>query len=190
MNLILFALWFFLPAGLANAAPVFANKIPLLNRWKAPMDFGKSYGSTRLLGKNKTWRGFFFGATIAALTALLQAWLMRFDTVLRLAAENSDYLILMQSSYVWIGIFGALLGCGALLGDAVESFFKRRSGIASGESWLGFDQTDYIIGGLIFATPFVVFSPAGYIMILAVWFGAHILSSYIGFLLHLKDKPI
>jgi hypothetical protein len=39
----MFALWFFLPAGVANAAPVFANKIPVLNRWKTPMDFGKSY---------------------------------------------------------------------------------------------------------------------------------------------------
>ena len=28
MYTILFALWFFLPAGLANSSPVFANKIP------------------------------------------------------------------------------------------------------------------------------------------------------------------
>jgi CDP-2,3-bis-(O-geranylgeranyl)-sn-glycerol synthase len=36
-----------------------------------------------------------------------------------------------------------------MLGDIVESFFKRRIGLSRGEKWLGFDQIDFIIGGLL-----------------------------------------
>ncbi|KAA0006124.1 MAG: CDP-archaeol synthase, partial [Thermoplasmata archaeon] len=38
---------------------------------------------------------------------------------------------------------------GALLGDIVESFFKRRVGKERGEDWIPFDQVDFLIGALI-----------------------------------------
>ena len=48
------------------------------------------------------------------------------------------------------------LGLGALLGDLVKSFFKRKIGIKSGEPWIIFDQIDYVIGGLIFGSVMVI----------------------------------
>jgi len=42
-----------------------------------------------------------------------------------------------------------LLATGALLGDLVKSFFKRRLGKARGESWLIADQYDLVVGSLL-----------------------------------------
>jgi len=38
---------------------------------------------------------------------------------------------------------------GALLGDIVESFFKRRMGKERGEDWIPFDQLDFVVGALL-----------------------------------------
>ena len=35
---ILFVLWFFLPAGLANMAPIFAARLPYLRKLSFPLD--------------------------------------------------------------------------------------------------------------------------------------------------------
>ena len=89
-----------------------------------------------------------------------------------------------------IWMIGSLMGLGALLGDAVESFFKRQAGVSPGESWVPFDQLDYIAGGLLLTLPWVHLSIVSYIWMFVVWFGMHLLFSYIGYMLHLKDKPI
>jgi len=49
---------------------------------------------------------------------------------------------------------------GALLGDIVESFFKRRKGIERGKDWIPFDQLDFIIGVL-----FLSFIISGFLQI-------------------------
>lgn len=182
INHIIFVLWFFAPAGFANAAPIFANKIPLLNQWKTPIDFGKTYRGKRLLGNNKTWRGFCFGIFIAIIVFLLQKYLY----------SNSGWLqeiIILDYSSLSLTL-GLLLGVGALTGDAVESFFKRQKSVPSGESWFPFDQIDYIIGGILLSLLTVKLSLIYYLAILIIWFGLHLISSYIGYLLKLKDKPL
>ena len=87
-------------------------------------------------------------------------------------------------------LIGGLLGFGALLGDAIESFFKRQYGVPSGDPWFPLDQIDYIFGGAIMVMPVVVLTPLGYLMLFVVWFGMHLLVAYIAYLLGLKDKPI
>jgi len=47
----LFVLWFFLGAGLANMAPVFAGKWQILKSLDKPADFGKSWRGKRLLSR-------------------------------------------------------------------------------------------------------------------------------------------
>ncbi len=173
MNDYLVALLFFLPAGLANMTPPLANKVPLLNKWKTPLDFGKSLRGRRLLGDNKTWRGLLSGTLIGGVTALIVSKLNA-DTVVTLA----PFLV------------GCLLGCGALLGDAIESFIKRQRNFKPGQSWFPFDQTDYILGALLLIFPFVRLPLLANLTILAVYFGLHLLTAYIGYLLKLKDSPI
>lgn len=163
----------FLPAGLANAAPVIANKIPGLNRWNTPVDLGKSYRGIRLTGDNKRWRGIVFGSLVAGLAGLLTYGL----------ADRTEPLL------IWF-IMNALLGFGALYGDTVESFFKRQKGIPSGTAWFPFDQIDYILGGLVAAAAFGLFSWSQMVIILVTYFVLHLIVSYIGFRLGLKDKAI
>lgn len=173
MNILIDAFWFFLPAGIANMSPVLASRLPLLKEWKTPIDFGKSADGHRILGDNKTWRGIVFGSFMAAITAGL-IYSIRHD---------GDWLL--PSMFV-----GALMGFGALAGDAVESFFKRRRGIKPGNAWFPFDQTDYIIGGLLFVVPFAPLSTPLILAVFVIYFGLHLITSYIGFLLGLKPKPL
>ena len=87
-------------------------------------------------------------------------------------------------------VMGPLFAIGALGGDAIESFFKRQRGIKPGEGWFPFDQTDYIIGGAVATAPFVSLSLRQYCELLFLWLLVHIIASYIGYLLKLKDRPI
>lgn len=184
MNSILFALWFFLPAGLANSAPVFANKIPVLNRFTTPLDFGAQYRGKRLLGKSKTWRGLLFGLVIATVTLYLQVQAYESWQWVHTIAGDIDY------SSLPILLLGPLFGLGALLGDAIESFFKRQRGVPSGESWFPFDQLDYIIGGLLLSSIVVVLSFKDYLLCMLVWFCIHLIATYIGYVIGLRDAKI
>jgi len=172
------ALLFFAPAGIANASPVIANKIPLLNQWDTPLDFGKSWRGKRIFGDNKRWRGIITGTLVGGLVAYIEA-----VTVFKVGFNAPWQLTLSFAT-------GLLLGFGALLGDAVESFFKRQFGVAPGKNWFPFDQIDYIVGGLAVSFPFVHVTLVGYFWVFVVWFCMHLIFSYIGYLLHLKDSPI
>lgn len=184
MNNLFLGLWFFLPAGLANAAPVFANKIPWLNQWKTPLDFGISIKGKRLFGDHKTWRGLCFGVLISTSCCLLQQFLFIKSPAIRTLVYPLDY------ASINVILLGVLLGGGALIGDVIESSVKRRVDIASGDSWFPFDQLDYIIGGLVLSALVVRLNLLTYMSILVMWFGIHLVVSYIGFLFKLKDKPI
>lgn len=173
---ILWALWLFLPAGIANMAPVLVNKLPLVNRWNTPMDFGASWRGVRIFGPNKTWRGLVAGTIFAGLFSALQ-----YALYVPHVASLSQALLL-----------GGLLGFGALLGDAIASFFKRQRRVPSGASWVPVDQTDYIVGGLLLSYPLLHswISYTGLLAILLTYTLLHLLVSYIGFRLGLKSQPI
>ena len=128
----------------------------------------------RMLGDNKTWRGLLFGGLIGAVTG----WLI-YQTI---SVGSSQ-----QLSHLWIGF---ILGMGALFGDALESFFKRQLGIASGSSWFPYDQIDFVLGAILFSLPFIRLRLVDYFAVLAFYFGLHLLTSFIGYKLKLKDKPI
>ena len=175
MNIFIEAFFFFLPAGLSNMAPVLINKVPLINRWNTPLDFGKSYKGERIFGQNKTWRGLVSGVVFAGIIASLVAALY-YDA-------SPDY-------FRHLVIRGMLMGFGALAGDAIESFFKRQSGIAAGNSWFPFDQTDYIVGGLVMSLFVSAWDTKLFLVVIFEYFGLHLFTSYLAFKMKLKDKPI
>lgn len=168
------AFWFFLPAGTANLVPALAAKIPGLERWNTPIDFGRTWRNIRLTGDHKTWRGLFVGIFAAVLVGLFQ---YRFVAS---SSESTSFIIMAT----------AAMGCGALVGDAVKSFFKRRCGVKPGHSWFPFDQTDYIIGGLIFVSPFIRLDMVQIGQIFVIYFVLHLAVGYVSYLLRLKDSPI
>lgn len=168
----LYALWFFLPAGVSNASPVLMKLVPGINKVLWPLDFGKNFRGKRIFGANKSIAGVLFGGIIAAFIGLGQS---------KIGLDGFPETSLL---------IGAALGFGALIGDAVESFFKRQRGINSGQKWFPFDQIDYIFGGILFALPFVDLTFVFCAQILITWFGMHLLFAYIGYKLGLKDSPI
>lgn len=184
MDSLIFALWFFLPAGGANMAPIIAAHLPYLSKLNAPLDFGRKYKNKPVFGKNKTWRGLFSGIVAATVIVYLQQLIWQAGNANFLNGTSTEYLAYSPL------LLGILFGAGALWGDAIESFFKRQRGVPAGSSWFPFDQTDYIIGGCLALAVVARLSIKEYIAILFVWFVLHLVFSYIGYLLKLKSQPI
>jgi CDP-2,3-bis-(O-geranylgeranyl)-sn-glycerol synthase len=181
---IFFSVWFLLPAALANVAPILSAKIPYLDRWQTRLDFGKQYKGADIFGSHKTWRGLLMGMIVATIVLALQKYSIAHFGWPRLHVRGVDYATLP------LLLLGPLFGFGALGGDAVESFFKRRRGIESGGAWIPFDQLDYIVGAILVTLPFVLLPLQMYVYMIVIWFGAHLLASYIGYRLKLKDAPV
>ncbi len=129
-------LQFLLPAAIANMMPVVIAKIPIvkiLHRY--PVDGGKKLGGARIFGQGKTWGGLLW----AVLSGFILGGLLSFTG------------ILAQSTWQETIYFNAAIATGAILGDLLKSFLKRRVGIESGKVWPVFDQLDFIIGAFFFA---------------------------------------
>lgn len=161
------------PAMAANMAPVFVaryNLIPWLNK---PMDFGLRMSGIRILGDNKTVRGFVFGMIAGACTGALESFIVS-------AAPFSSLQLAVA--------FGAWTGLGALAGDSVKSFFKRRRKIPSGTSWMVFDQIDFVVGATVFGLFFIrIPVVVALFAIASVGFASYIVS-VIGVALRIKEK--
>ena len=173
-------LYFFVPAYVANMAPVVARGHA---EWLAkPMDGGRHWRGRRLLGDHKTWRGLLAGIAAGALAFALQRWL--WERGLGREVALLDY----GGADPWLP--GALLGLGAGLGDAVKSFFKRRVDIAPGGSWIGFDQLDFMVGA--YACVSIVFVPPllETVAILPLVFLGSVATSTAGYWLGVKDAWI
>lgn len=170
LSILFTSFWYFLPAGIANLVPPLASHLPILKHWATPLDLNHTYKGIRIFGGHKTIRGFVVGLICGTLTCLIQA-----------------QIIPVSYNPVMLGF---LLSFGALGGDAVKSFFKRRTAIEPGKTWFPFDQLDYIIGGLLVSSFYYIPPLSIYLGIFLLYFGLHLLFSYIGFLLHLKPQPI
>lgn len=181
---ILFALWFFVPAGIANMIPIPISKMPALRNYNAPLDFGRTFRGKRVFGSHKTWRGLIAGVIAATLVLWLQQYLVQQFSWFDAFAGSVDYATLPTL------IMGPLFAVGALGGDALESFFKRQSNIAPGHGWFPFDQTDYIIGGAVATMPFVSLGIWQYAWLIIIWLIIHMLATVIGYLTGFKDRPI
>ncbi len=174
-------LWFFLPAMLANMAPIAAHNLKVLPSLRYPLDGGKSWRGTRLLGDHKTIRGVVVGVVVGTLTGCIQYLLSDWPAVSAISiAPYGDLKIAL--------LIGFLSGVGALGGDALKSFFKRRLKITAGQSWALFDQIDFIIGTLLVTSWFADIT-ATHILIalLVIGFGSY-LTSIIGVRLHMKES--
>ncbi|RPH55047.1 MAG: CDP-archaeol synthase [Acidobacteria bacterium] len=116
-------LYFMVPAYAANMTPPFAK---YLRHWNRPI-------SRRCLGSHKTVLGFTVGVLAAVGSTFVQS---------RIAWSGS------MTSYDQWPVLGLLFGLGAMGGDSVKSFIKRRIGIPPGRPWIPFDQLDFVLGAL------------------------------------------
>ena len=103
------------------------------------------------------------------------------------ALDELVYSIDYANINIWL--VGPLFAIGALGGDAIKSFIKRRVGIAAGQSWFPWDQIDYVIGASLATCAFVSLNWYQYGLILLIWSLASLAASKIGYKLGLKDVP-
>ncbi len=130
---------------IANAAPVLLRRINILSK---PIN-------VKFFGENKTWRGFIGGTLVGTLSFPILAYFAQINLTY---PENVIKLI----------VFCFLLSFGALLGDLVKSFFKRRSGVLSGASWAPWDQIDYVLGAIVLTYIFIQYSLANMILYIII----------------------
>ena len=172
LEIIAQAFWIIIPAYVANGCAV------LVGGGK-PIDFGrKCKDGKRILGDGKTWRGLLVG-TFLGMTAGFGL------SVASMYIDNWGYGNIGLTNFYGFPymipiIFSVCFG--ALLGDIVESFFKRRIGRERGEDWIPFDQIDFLLGVL-----FLSFIFAGLLHILGLtdenWFFENLTMWHILFLL-------
>ncbi len=120
----------------------------------------------KLFGDHKTWRGLISGTIVGGIVFL---------PIYYLAQDYPWYL-------------GLVLGFGALAGDLLKSFFKRRLNIAPGRSWMPFDQIDYTLGGLCLGSLFIFISWPVWLIIIGGGLLLHWLANYTGYLLKIQKN--
>lgn len=184
LKAVLIGFWVFIPAMLpnSNAALIGGHK---------PVDFGKSWRGVRILGDGKTWRGFIGGALSGVLVGILMIGLS-------VLCGSEDHWGFGPS---WVDNIGLLfcLSFGALIGDMMGSFLKRRIGIERGKKAPLLDQYDYVVGAflliLIFypqwtiATYFEGYNIIVFLVLLVIVYVTHRAVNYIGYWMGVKDNP-
>ena len=172
VQLLFNSLVYILPAYVANAtACIFGGG--------KPVDLGRYFiDGRRLLGDGVTYRGFFFGLLFGCVTATFQGILLNLNT---LGTPEFQYDLLK-----WIYI-GFLLSLGALFGDMVGSFIKRRLGIERGKPAPLLDQLDFVVFAIIFAYPFAPLPLDMIVTILIITPVIHLSGNIVAYLLGIKS---
>ncbi len=168
---ILFSIWLIFPAYVANASAV-------LFKGKTPIDFGKKWKGKPIFGEGKTWRGFIGGGISGIIIGLIM------NNIYQTFGKGIDSLIVLSS-----------LSFGALLGDLIKSFFKRRIGKERGERWPIIDQIDFLLGAFFFSYVinrnwFLSNFKLSYIVFLLIFTPLiHLVTNIIAYVLRLKKVP-
>ena len=177
IDLIIKALYFFLPAYFANMSPPIITKIPFIKKINKPIDFNRSINNKRVLGNNKTIIGFISGVISALILFQIQKYLFNFNFFQNISILNyKEFGLLLPF----------LLGFGAMFGDLIKSFIKRRLNILSGSSFPIADQLDFVIFALLFSS--FVYLPSFKIILILIVLTPFlcILINFIAFKLKLK----
>ena len=85
-------------------------------------------------------------------------------------------------------LLGFLLAIGAMFGDLIESFIKRRLNILPGQRFIPWDQLDFVIGALILSYFIVPLSFIDIILILIISFILHIIFNHLGYYLKVNKN--
>jgi len=125
------AVWAMLPAYVPNNAAVLVGG-------GHPIDAGRTWRGARVLGDGKTWRGTAAGALAGiALALVLNA----------VGPTISAATGLPLPAFPPVAMVA--LPIGAMVGDALASFLKRRTGRERGAAFPGIDQFDFVLGALV-----------------------------------------
>ncbi|MBO3839651.1 MAG: CDP-2,3-bis-(O-geranylgeranyl)-sn-glycerol synthase [Thermoproteota archaeon] len=141
----------------------FANAFALVFKGKKQIDFGKNFIDGKpVFGSGKTFRGFFLGMATGVIAGILTG------------------TPLLPSF---------LISLGALLGDLMGAFVKRRLSIRPGDPAPVLDQFDFMLGAIIFSQSWTRLDPRSIIIVMALTPLLHLVSNTVAFLLKIKKVP-
>ncbi len=177
LNALIVAFWLMLPAYIPNnSAALFGGGMPL--------DMGQTFqDGRRTLGDGKTFRGTIAGTACGILMGLLQN---QIAPVLGLPTFGTGF----EQLPVLLG-----LSLGAMLGDIVAAFFKRRMGLKRGAPLFVIDQIDFVIGAwlltIILAPQWFWenFTPLIMLIVLIITPILHRVTNIIGYKIGAKREP-
>ncbi|MCS7134773.1 MAG: CDP-2,3-bis-(O-geranylgeranyl)-sn-glycerol synthase [Candidatus Pacearchaeota archaeon] len=180
MSIFLFliqCIWFALPAYAANIFASLSAEVKFLQILGFPIDFYQQWKGKRILGDNKTIRGFLIGTFFAILVSFFQHILFKNELIRKISFfdYSKNFLLL-----------GFLLGLGALVGDSFGSFIKRRLNIPCGERFLLLDQLSFICFALLFASFIYPINIKIWLVLLPLTFLLHIVVNHLAFYLKIK----
>lgn len=177
---ILGVVYFMLPAYVSNLSG-------LAFGGGKPIDGGKNYkDGRRIIGNGVTWKGFINGTIIGTCVGLVLGIIGTYFG--DLSALTGGIIDLHVYGSVTGGlILGFLMAFGALFGDMVGSFIKRRMGLQSGQAAPFMDQLDFVIGALILSLLVVRISWKFFIIIVLLSLILHLGANTIAYLLGIKD---
>jgi CDP-2,3-bis-(O-geranylgeranyl)-sn-glycerol synthase len=145
------------PSYVANAAPLLLGGV-------TPLDGGKNFlDGQRILGSHKTVRGLFAGIMAGS--------------VIGLAESPVDSRLLLG---------GFMIALGAVLGDLLGAFFKRRVRIKPGDPLPIVDQLDFVFGGLLLGQVFFQMNLLSVLIVILVTPPIHLGTNYGAYLLGIK----
>ncbi|HIH20281.1 TPA: CDP-2,3-bis-(O-geranylgeranyl)-sn-glycerol synthase [Candidatus Micrarchaeota archaeon] len=162
-----------LPAYVSNGAPVVFGG-------GKPFDFGAKFSDgRRVFGDSKTIRGFVSGVIAGTLAGMVVASVVSFLPWL----SFTDKLVL-----------AFLTSLGAMAGDLLGSFAKRRLGLPPGSQYFLLDQLLFIIAALVFAfayAPRIVVELNGWdaFALLVLTYFLHLFFNWVAHRLKLKNVP-
>jgi len=170
---IAYALWFILPAYVANAFPViFGGGVAI--------DLGRKFNDGKpVFGSHKTVRGFLAGLIAGFLVSVGQSILLQYFIL-------SDFVLPFQFNV----LIGSMIALGALMGDLVHSFVKRRIGLVEGSPLPVADQLDFVVGAILFSLLVSVSPPLiTILLVFAITLPLHLLTNFVAYLLGVKKTP-
>ncbi|WP_255168394.1 CDP-2,3-bis-(O-geranylgeranyl)-sn-glycerol synthase [Natrononativus amylolyticus] len=177
LETVVIAFWAMLPAYVPNNAAVLAGG-------GRPIDGGRTWSGSRILGDGKSWRGTFAGILAGLLLA----------GALTLVADDVSAAIGFEvPAFTPLAAVG--LAAGAMLGDILASFVKRRTGRERGAMFPGVDQLDFVVVSLpltaLLATEwFFEWFTWGVILVVVVLTPIlHVTTNVIAYKLGLKNEP-
>ncbi|WP_435078371.1 CDP-2,3-bis-(O-geranylgeranyl)-sn-glycerol synthase [Halococcus sp. AFM35] len=149
-----------------------------------PIDAGRTLEDARVLGDGKTWRGAAAG-TLAGITLALAL------NGIAPAVVTATGLVLPTFPPAAI----VALPLGAILGDTLASFLKRRTGRSRGAAFPGLDQLDFLLGALaltaLAATAWftATFTPGVLAVVLVLTPLFHVTANVVAYRAGLKSEP-
>lgn len=165
--------------GLVFTSPAFfANSVAVYTSGLGRIDRGKnfSFDGYPILGSHKTIGG--------AIGAILGGGLL---------GITAPYFFPDIYAYVYTNFWGVgfILGFGAILGDAIGSFIKRRFAFSRkpGASFPLMDQIGFIVVAFLLIRIFVTYPWSWFYMVVPFTLVGHLLSNRIAWFLGWKDVP-